>query len=74
MKFHADVFAKKENKTEKKKQEESDKKNDHEGGLYKDKSEKIIGKSGGKSSFYKQINLAKCFQKTDGHHMPVKAL
>ena len=33
MKFHADVFAKKENKTEKKKQEESDKKNDHEGGL-----------------------------------------
>ena len=33
-----------------------------------------IGKSGGKSSFYKQTNLAKCFQKTDGHHMPVKAL
>ena len=33
-----------------------------------------IGKSGSKSSFYKQINLAKCFQKTDGHHMPVKAL
>lgn len=41
MKFHADVFAKKENKTEKKKQEESDKKNDHEGGLYKDKNRKI---------------------------------
>ena len=38
--IHADVFAKKENKT-KKKQEESDKKTDHEGGLHKDKNRKI---------------------------------
>ena len=33
-----------------------------------------IGKSGDKTSFYKQISLAKCFEKTDGQHMPVKAL
>ena len=71
MKFHADVFAKKENKTEKKK----NKKKVTKRMIMKAVFIKIkIGKSGGKSSFYKQINLVKCFQKTDGHHMPVKAL
>ena len=71
MKFHADVFAKKENKTAKKK----NKKKVTKRMIMKTVFKKIkIGKSGGKSSFYKQINLAKCFQKTDDHHMPVKAL
>ena len=69
MKIHADVFAKKENKTEKNKRKVTKRM------IMKAVVIKIkIGKSGGKSSFYKQINLAKCFQKTDGHHMPVKAL
>ena len=68
--IHADVFAKKENKTEKKKKRKVTKRMTMKAVFIKIKN----GKSGGKSSFYKQINLAKCFQKTDGHHMPVKAL
>lgn len=68
--IHVDVFAKKENKTEKKNKKKVTKRMIMKAVFIKIK----IGKSGGKSSFYKQINLAKCFQKTDGHHMPVKAL
>ena len=68
--IHADVFAKKENKTEKKNMRKVTKRMIMKAVFIKIK----IGKSGGKSSFYKQINLVKCFQKTDGHHMPVKAL
>ena len=68
--IHADVFAKKENKTEKKNMRKVTKRMIMKAVFIKIK----IGKSGGKSSFYKEINLAQCFQKTDGHHMPVKAL
>ena len=69
--IQADIFAKKENKTEKKKNRRKVTKRM----IMKAVFIKIkIGKSEGKSSFYKQRNLAKCFQKTDGHHMPVKAL
>ena len=69
--IHVDVFAKKEKKTEKKK----NKKKVTKRMIMKAVFMKIkIGKSGGKSSFYKQIDLAQCFQKTDGHNMPVKAL
>lgn len=68
--IHVDVFAKKENKTEKKNKKKVTKRMIMKAVFIKIK----IGKSGGKSSFYKQIDLAQCFQKTDGHHMPVKAL
>ena len=68
--IHVDVFAKKENKTEKKNKKKVTKRMIMKAVFMKIK----IGKSGGKSSFYKQIDLAQCFQKTDGHHMPVKAL
>ena len=68
--IHVDVFAKKENKTEKKNKKKVTKRMIMKAVFMKIK----IGKSRGKSSFYKQIDLAQCFQKTDGHHMPVKAL
>lgn len=68
--IHVDVFAKKENKTEKKNKKKVTKRMIMKAVFIKIK----IGKSGGKSSFYKQTDLAQCFQKTDGHHMPVKAL
>ena len=68
--IHADVFGKKENKTEKKNKRKVTKRMIMKAVFIEIK----IGKSGGKSSFYKQINLAKCFQKTDGHHMLVKGL